>query len=115
MAKNEFIKPNKKKIIWSIILFAFLIYLISTLLTFFYDVELPIFLDILYWGTLWPALAFTYLVNLINPQEAMHFWIIIIGGLILEAVYSYFLVCIIAWVSKKLTNQEKHRRRTKSS
>lgn len=103
----NFFKPTKKKIIWSVVLFIFLIYLSATLLTYFYDVDLPIFLDILYWAALWPALLFALLINFLSSPEKLSLWIIIIGGLVLEAVYSYSLICLISSMSKRNKGKRK--------
>jgi|SRR3989344_6323156 len=98
---KKFLRPTKNKVIWSIILFVLSIFLISTLLTFFYDVELSIFLNVIYFIAIWPSLTFAILLNALNLPEILYEWLIIIGGLIIQAFYSYFLVCLITLVMKK--------------
>lgn len=91
-------------------LFIFLIYLVSTLVTYFYDVDLPLLLDILYWAMLWPALLFAALITALpigSPIEGfVDIWLMIFGGLILEAIYAYFLVCLAAWFFWRKDNKK---------
>lgn len=107
--RTEFIlKPTRNRIIWSLIVFSFSIFLISTLFTYFYDLNFPITLNIAYWLFIWPAILFGVLVSSLHMQNVfLEIWITFVGGIVVEAIYSYLLVCFISWTIKRFQSSNK--------